>query len=287
MTPAAAHRVKLEAGQQACTASLSDVARVNGQYRAHLIKLKSDLKRLSTIRSKIRKNEVKREILNEYRVYLDGVLTSGSETRSGQDSVVVWCAVWAVDIGEMPLAIALLDYAIRRNMTAPDGFSRSLVETITEEICKAALIAYPPDYLQILQNLWAMVSSLDMSDTITAKLYKAYGLALVETDSAAAAALLNKAQALKPNIGVKAHIKKLEGGKAVELNQVTAKKYDTPTRVAARLIAVSPPTLVKYAALYPSELPYVCIESGKHKAFRFCRADVEKFIAKRTHCAAA
>jgi uncharacterized protein YecT (DUF1311 family) len=284
---AAQHRVKVEAGRQDRPDSLPTDNRVNDQYRVHLFRLKADHKRLAAIKSQARRLDVKREILTQYRDYLDGVLSLGTTSRSGQDSVLVWCALWAADVGDIPNAVKLATCAIQRGMTAPDGFTRSLPEIVTEEISKAVLAAHPADYLLDLQTLCDSVEGLDMSDTITAKLNKAYGLALAGTDPAQAARRLQTAQTLKPNIGVKAHLKKLKGDKPMATTTDTAKRYDLPTKQAALTVGVSIPTFLKLAALNAAELPYICFESGKHKSFRFCQRDVEKFLQKRTHGGAA
>ncbi|EIJ35718.1 phage terminase small subunit [Thiothrix nivea] len=284
ISPAAQHRVKVESGRNPAPDSQSADRTANGQYRAFLYKLKSDRKRLSSIRSQTRRVEVKREILTEYSDYLDGVLSADC---GGQDSVVVWCALWAADVGNISRAVQLAGYALKHDMQQPDGFSRSLVESITEEISKAALAGNPADHLPDLQTLWALVAGQDMTDSIAAKLCKAYGMALAETDRNRAAELLEQAQALQSNIGVKGHLKKLQGVKPVTITTDTAKRYDLPTSRAAKLAGVSVPTFLKLASLNPAELPYVCFESGKHKAFRFCHRDVETFLQKRTHGAAA
>ncbi|WP_298682740.1 phage terminase small subunit [uncultured Thiothrix sp.] len=286
-SPAAQHRVKVESGVNARHDSASVDRRASNQYRAHLHKLKADLKRLSSIRSQTRRLDVKREILTEYSNYLDGVLSAPVANHSRQDAVMVWCAVWSADVGDVSRALQLAAYAIQHNMQAPEGFNRSLVEAITEEVSRNVLSANPADHLPDMQALWALVDGLDMSDTITAKLCKAYGLALVPTDPQRAAQLLEQAQAMQPNIGVKGHLKKLQGGKPVAITTATAKSYDLPTNRAAKLAGVSVPTFLKLASLNPAELPYVCFESGKHKAFRFCQRDVETFMQKRTHGGAA
>ena len=283
-SPAAQHRVKVESGRRVCPDFPVTEERTNDhQYRVHLHQLKADLKRLSSIRSQARRLDVKRELLTHYRDYLDGVLSNGTINRGGRDAVVVWCALWAVDVGDISQALPLATYAIQHNMAAPEGFNRSLIEVIIEEISKTVLAANPADYLPELEALGALVAGRDMSGTITAKLHKAYGLALAGTDPKQAAQWLERAQTLKPNIGVKAHLKKLQGGKPVATTTDTAKRYDLPTSTAAKLAGVSVPTFLKLASLNRAELPYVCFESGKHKAFRFCTSDVETFLQKRTH----
>lgn len=284
---AAKHRVKVEAGQHVCTALPPTDTRLNHLYRVSLYQLKADHKRLQSIKSQTRRREVKREILTQYRDYLDGVLVAGITNSSGQDSVLVWCTLWAVDVGDIPQALDLLEYALKHGMTAPDGFSRSLADISTEEISKTVLAATPADYAAEMERLWQMVKGRDMSDIITARLCKAYGLAIANTDPHQAHTLLQQAQTLHPHIGVKSHLKRLSAGKPMETTAITAKRYDMPTRAAALAVGVSIPTFLKQALLNPKELPYICLESGKHKSFRFCKSDVETFLHKRTHGGAA
>ncbi|MDQ5771006.1 phage terminase small subunit [Thiothrix subterranea] len=226
---AAKHRVKVEAEQHVCTASPPTDTRLNHLYRVSLYQLKADHKRLQSIKSQTRRREVKREILTQYRDYLDGVLVAGITNSSGQDSVLVWCTLWAADVGDIPQALDLL----KHGMTAPDGFSRSLADISTEEISKTVLAATPADYAAEMERLWQMVKERDMSDIITARLCKAYGLAIANTDPHQAHTLLQQAQTLHPHIGVKSHLKRLSAGKPVETTAITAKRYDMPTRAAA------------------------------------------------------
>ena len=281
LSPAMQHTAKAETGQTVCPNPVNP-AREGAHYRAHLHKLTADLKRLSSIRSQGRRLAVKREVLNGYRAYCEGLL-SGKHSRNGQDTVLVWCIVWAADVGDISNAIHWLAYALDKGMAAPEAFSRSLPEAIVETVCNTILEKNPTDYLVDLQTLSGLVSGLDMCDGIRAKLCKAHGLALASSDSEQAIHLLEQAQALRGNIGVKSHLKKLKAGKVTELNHKTLKLFDMPTRQAAKVLGISSPSMTKYAALYPNELPYLCIEAGKHKAFRFCKADIEQFKQRRIH----
>lgn len=257
---------------------------VNDQYRAHWHKLSADLKRLAAIKSQTARLDYKRGALSEYGDYLDGVLLSGTTSRNKSDSVLVWCAVWSFDVGLMARGLELATYAINTGMAAPDGFNRSLVEVVTEEISRAALFGKPVDYVTELSTVWHLVEGKDKSDIITAKLCKAYGLALLGGGHIdRAEQLLNQAARLYPRIGVKSHLKKLAVNKPIATTNTAAKTYDLPTKKAAAMLSVSVPTFLKYACLNVAELPYICFESGKHKAFRFCKTDVEAFGQKRKH----
>lgn len=287
LSRAAQHRVKVESGLNACPDSQPVERTANHQYRAALHQLKADIKRLSGIRNEVHRNAVKRGVIDEYRDYLDGVLATGTSNRSGQDAVLVWCALWSADVGDISGAVRLGSYAIQCGMKAPDGFNRSLLETLVEEISLFVIANHPPDYRQPIQTVWEWAAGADMPVGIIAKLCKAYGLAIADTDPDTALQVLTQAKDLKPNIGVKGHLKKLQGGKPVALTTDTAKRYDITTSKAARMAGVSVPTFLKLASLHAAELPYICFQSGKYKAFRFCEADIETFLQKRTSSAAA
>lgn len=250
--------------------------------RSYRIKLAADLKRLKAIKSQSRRQQVKAEVLSEYQPYLDHVLNRVAVHRS-QDNVLVWCILWAIDIGKLEMALPLIEIAFKHTMQAPEGFSRSLVEVVSEEVTKLALAHHPSDYLPVIQTLWAWVQHHDMSDIIKARLLKAYGLALASADAKQALALLEQAQALNKSIGVKSHIKRLQAGLVMPVTAKTVKRFNVSTRKAADLVGVSIPTFLKYAALNPENLPYLCLEAGKKKMFRFCESDVLAFKNKHTH----
>lgn len=281
LSPAQAHRVKVEAGLETKPAQTHSPQQLT-QYRAHLIKLHADQKRLATIRSHQQRLRVKRELLPEYQTYLEGVLAGSGELQGRTDSVLVWCTLWTLDIGEVRRGLQLASCALQRGMDTPEGFKRSLLETLSEEASKAILEANPADYVAELQALWNLTSGRDLQDAIRARLAKAYGLALLVQQPEQAEQLLIQAYALKSTIGVKGYLKKLQQGRPIAMTETNAAVFDLPTSRAAQQVGVSVPTFLKYASMYPNELPYVCFESGKYRAFRFRARDVEQFIQRRT-----
>lgn len=281
LSPAQAHRVKVEAGLETKPAQAIP-PQVLTQYRAHLIKLQADQKRLAKIRSHQQRLKVKRECLQDYGAYLQGVLAGSHELQGRTDSVLIWCTIWTLDIGEVRRGLQLARCALDRGMDTPDGFKRSLLETLSEEASKAILQANPADYVEELEQLWQLTTGKDLQDVIRARLAKAYGLALFTQQPERAEQLLSQAQALYPSIGVKGYLKKLQQGRPLAMTEANAAVFDLSTRRAAQQVGVSIPTFLKYASLYPSELPFVCFESGKHRAFRFRTRDIERFIQRRT-----
>lgn len=282
LSPAHAHRVKVEAGLETKPAQAINPQALT-QYRAHLIKLQVDQQRLAKIRSRQQRLKVKRELLQDYDTYLEGVLAGSHELQGRTDSVLIWCTVWTLDCGEVRRGLQLAHCALSRGMDTPEGFKRSLLETLSEEASKAILQTNPSEYLPELEQLWQLTEGKDLQDMIRARLAKAYGLALLPEQPQRAEQLLSQAQALCPTIGVKGYLKKLQQGKPLALTETNAAVFDLSTRRAAQQIGVSIPTFLKYASLYPSELPFVCFESGKHRAFRFRTRDIERFIQRRTY----
>ena len=281
LSPAQAHRVKVEAGFETKPAQPINPKALT-QYRAHLHKLQVDQQCLAKIRSHQQRMKVKRELLQNYEAYLQGVLAGSHELQGRTDSVLVWCTLWTLDIGEVRRGLQLASCALQRDMDTPEGFKRSLLETLSEEASKAILLANPADYVSELEQLWQLSQGKDLQDKIRARLAKAYGLALFATQPEQAAQLLSQAQALCSTIGVKGYLKQLQQGKPIVMTETSAAVFDLSTRRAAQQVGVSIPTFLKYASLYPSELPFVCFESGKHRAFRFRTRDIERFIHRRT-----
>ncbi|WP_298613247.1 phage terminase small subunit [uncultured Thiothrix sp.] len=281
LSPAQAHRVKVEAGLENKPAQPINPQALT-QYRAHQIKLQADQRVLAQIRSHQQRLKLKRELLQNYEDYLQGVLAGSHELQGRTDNVLIWCTLWTLDTGDIRRGLQLAACALQRGMETPDGFKRSLLETLSEEASKAILQAHPVDYRAELEQLWQLTEGKDLQDKIRARLAKAYGLALLSTEPEQAVQLLNQAQTLCPTIGVKGYLKQLQQGKPIVMTETHAEVFDLSTRRAAQHIGVSVPTFLKYASLYPSELPFVCFESGKHRAFRFRTRDIERFIQRRS-----
>jgi predicted DNA-binding transcriptional regulator AlpA len=285
LSPAMQHRVKAEAGKQVKEAATHASGSL---YRTYRIKLSADLRRLKEIRSRIQRTEVKRELLTEYKTYLDSVLAADDDTSRAQDDVLVTCLIWAADAGEVQRATELAAYALRHHMRAPASYTRPLYEVVAEEISRAALQQEPAKHLDALAQLWTLTANRDMPDEIMARLCKAYGIALAVTgtDKEQARVILQKALTLKPTIGVRSYLEKLDKGKPVAFTPTTEKIYGLSTRKAAFLVGVSSPTFMKMVVSYPKELPFVSIQLGNRNVFRFCQEDIDQFVHKRTHNAA-
>ncbi len=125
--------------------------------------------------------------------------------------------VWAIDCGDLPLALRIGAYVVRHNLTMPDNFGRTAATVLTEEICNPVLTLAGTDadadlsaFIEPLDALWEIVANQDMPDEVRAKLCKACAFArraLTDADSMAASLkLLREAMHLNPNAGVKREI---------------------------------------------------------------------------------
>ncbi|WP_265732855.1 phage terminase small subunit, partial [Acinetobacter pittii] len=87
--------------------------------------------RLKNIQSKQNKIELKRQLLPNYKPYVEGIL----EVKPGvQDAVITEILVWAIDIGEYEFALNIAEYVLEYGLKLPDRFERSEACFITEDI---------------------------------------------------------------------------------------------------------------------------------------------------------
>lgn len=125
--------------------------------------------------------------------------------------------VWAIDCGDLPLALRIGAYVVRHNLIMPDNFDRTAATVLTEEICNPVLTQAGTDadadlsaFIEPLDTLREIVTDQDMPDEVRAKLCKACAFArrgLTDADSMASSLkLLREAMHLNPNAGVKREI---------------------------------------------------------------------------------
>jgi hypothetical protein len=169
-------------------------------------KLATDQQRLKLIQSIERKLAIKKEILPDYEDYIAGVL----EGQSGrQDDVLVTVMIWHIDTGAYSAALDIAAYALTHDLILPMHYVRTLATLITEEIAEAAL-AGKAISIDELMTLFDLVAHRDMPDPVRAKLHKALGWALQDTDPETALMHLRRALCLHPRCGVKKEIDRLE-----------------------------------------------------------------------------
>jgi hypothetical protein len=132
----------------------------------------------------------------------------------------------------------------------------------------------------LLDALALQVDGYDMTDQITAKLYKARALARLQRDPETARELLLTATQLDPKAGVKRYLKALDAG-----NKPTVKKevaniqdYSLSARAAATLANMTPPAFLRHAKKHPDLLPRLEIPVGARHLYRFNPKHVKAYM---------
>jgi tetratricopeptide (TPR) repeat protein len=210
-SPAQRHYERVSAELAAASAAPGGSLAGASAYELMLAKLATDRRRLKSIASIERKIDVKRaELLPEYADYVTGALRGG---RGAQDDVLTTVMIWRVDAGDFAGALDIARYALAHRMTLPDQYDRPLATAIAEEFAQAALAAFKLgdtfDAGQLVEVM-TLTGSADMHDQVRAKLHKALGKALQQSDKAAALDHLRRALQLDERAGVKQDIARLE-----------------------------------------------------------------------------
>ncbi|SJE42952.1 Phage terminase, endonuclease small subunit M [Shigella sonnei] len=179
-----------------------------------LYRLRLAQARLKGVQARSAKADIKKALLPDFSGWIEGTL----EADGGQqDEVIATLMVWAIDCGDLPLALRIGAYAVRHNLIMPDNFGRTAATVLTEEICNPVLTQAGTDadadlsvFIEPLDTLWEIVANQDMPDEVRAKLCKACAFArrgLSDADSMASSLkLLREAMHLNQNAGVKREI---------------------------------------------------------------------------------
>ncbi|QGA43042.1 terminase [Acinetobacter nosocomialis] len=185
MNLARKHFQQHQAKSAAETAAEFGTMRNTNAYEQQLLQLNSDKNRLKNIQSKQNKIELKRQLIPNYKPYVEGIL----EVKPGfQDAVITEILVWSIDIGDFDFALDIAEYILKYGLKLPDRFERSeacfVTEDIAEEFLKllkteAGIDQKGLDQLVRLERLITDKSlpqnRLDMPDEVKAKLYLALG----------------------------------------------------------------------------------------------------------------
>ncbi|WP_175962738.1 phage terminase small subunit [Burkholderia pyrrocinia] len=208
-TPARVHFARVSAARAAAATAPGQTMAGATPYELMLAKLAADRRALKGVQSVARKVELKRKLLPEYADYVAGVLNGG---RGAQDDVLVTIMVWRIDAGDYDGALAIAAYALTHDLALPDQFERSLASVVAEQFADAALAAFlerstfDATSLELVDKLTA---DTDMHDQVRAKLCKALGYAVQETDPPRALDYLRRALSLNDRVGVKKDIDRL------------------------------------------------------------------------------
>ncbi|MEJ7933669.1 phage terminase small subunit [Sphingobium sp. AN558] len=190
------------------------------------LRLSHDLRRLKEIKAISLKIDAKRQMLPEYRDWIDGLVAADAGVGTGiAAEVAPTIMVWMIDIGLYAEALDLAAFLLRHHVSMPARYNRDVATVIVEEIADAALkdqAAGNRFPLDILERVEELVDGLDMHDEAPAKLFKAIGIESLMAVEAAEATPelgraiehvlgdLRRAQTLQPRIGVKHKIKRAE-----------------------------------------------------------------------------
>jgi hypothetical protein len=113
-------------------------------------------------------------MIGRYRAWVAGALASDPPV---QDDIVGTMLVWAIDIGDWPLALELGDHVLAANLGLPERYKRSPAVLLAEESPKRARCACHGRARAVLEETLALTADHDMPDQVRAKLHKALGLA--------------------------------------------------------------------------------------------------------------
>lgn len=213
-SPARAHFIK-HSVVAAAQAAADNAARPDAtQYELHLAQLAEHRRSLKSIKSVERKIDFKRQVLPEYTAYVDGVLAGDS---GAPDDVLTTVMVWRIDTGDIDGALVIADYVLRHNLPLPDQYKRDAACVIAEEIAEHALLELAHDggadaavLVDQITRTCYLVAHCDMPDEVAAKLNKALGYALRDSNPKAAREALDRALQLNPKCGVKRDIELLD-----------------------------------------------------------------------------
>ncbi len=286
-SPAAAHRMKVQAQTPApLVQDVSDEFALPSPLPHHESVLrgqfKADFYQLKHIKSRVRRNKEKQYILTRYQGWLDSVLQEKESSLVGtQASMFVWLLVWHLDVGEWQRGFELARIALKQGLAAPTDFSRSLAETVCEELVTGILKAeLAPNYRLLLIELNALLAGQDMADPVSAKLYKALGLAYQHTEPEVAKAYFVQALALDSDAGVKRYLTALSGqsGKRVREPVLDYRQFTLSANAAAKLATMTTPRFLRHAQKYPDLLPRLEIKLNRRKIYQFNPAHVKAYL---------
>lgn len=188
------------------------------------LRMTHDLRRLKEIRSIDLKIAAKREMLPEYKPWVQGVIAADNGVGTGLAAEVVpTCMIWLIDTGDFEGALVLAEFVLRHKVAMPSRYERDAATIIVEEISDAAIKAQNAGErfsLHTLTDVAVMTADSDIHDPVRAKLFKAIGterlvagedMPIEDARPVLEKALvcLTKAQRLNDRAGVKDKIKRV------------------------------------------------------------------------------
>lgn len=189
------------------------------------LRLSNQLDQLSHIKGKDLKVAKKHDWYPDYLGFIEGSIAVSPAT---QNDALLHLMVWAIDVGDLNTAVKIGQFAVLNNMVMPGKYTRGVAELLTEN-CAEALLA-DPDLLtqsvELIQRIIDVGYGQDMVNEARAKIYKAQGFALMESQPSEALRAFQTAYRLHDRVGVKKEMDKLE---RLVKRQVTESSLDTPS----------------------------------------------------------
>jgi hypothetical protein len=243
---------------------------------------KADFHQLKHIKSRVRRNQEKQAVLARYQAWLDSILQADETTLVGSKAAMfVWLLVWHLDTNDWKRGLELARFALKHHLPAPTDFSRSLAETVCEELVTGVLKAeLAPHYRLVLIELNAILASHDMADPVSAKLYKALGLAYQSTEPEVAKAYFLQALKLDADAGVKRYLSALsdQGVKRARQPALDYRQFTLSANAAAKLANMTTPRFLRHAEKYPEYLPRLEIKLNRRKIYQFNPKHVKAYL---------
>lgn len=285
LSPAAKHRLRTDPKPTVKPVRMPDhdaaaTAKRAAQYEAVIREqFKADYHQMKRIKSRVRRSAVKGKVLVKYQGWLVDFMRRSSWTVK-ESSMFVWLMLWHIDAGDWGWSLELAGFAIEQGLSTPKDFERNLPEVVCEEIAGAILkVGKSEQYREVLFGLVTLVEGRDMTDPITAKLHKALGLSLLETEREQAQRHFEQALKLNPGVGVKRHLQTLKGYKRKpKRERPNLDAFSLSANAAAKLANLSTPAFLRHARKYPERLPHLEIPVGKRTYYRFNPHHVRAYL---------
>lgn len=173
------------------------------------LRLTAHLAQLKDIRSVEQKIALKSEWLPQYMGFIEASL---SQSPAPQNNVLMYMLVWAIDAQNLALSYLIAQHGILNKMVMPEGFTRSIAEVVADEVGEICI--KNPDLAiehgELLKQFAELIQGEDLADQAHAKLYKAIGMALEDSQPSDALMAYKNALRLNTGIGVKTSISRLE-----------------------------------------------------------------------------
>lgn len=226
------------------------------------LRLSNQLDQLSHIKGVDLKVTKKKEWYPDYLGFIEGSIAA---SPAPQNDALLHLMVWAIDVGDLNTAAKIGQFAVLNNMVMPGKYKRSVAELLTEN-CAEALIADPvlaQQSVELIQRIIDVGYGQDMVNEARAKIYKAQGFALMESQPSEALRAFQTAYRLHDKVGVKKDMDKLE---RLVKRQVPESSLDTPSGSQDVTTTAPAGEVIDPASTASTETAPVATDSGSEEA---------------------